>query len=143
MAYLPFVSSPVARKRYTSPTTAIVRPLSGLQKTGMLVISRGLTQLFGERILGREFREIVVANDVHFVPMAVHQTTKVIETCPTHCIVIGTLGGNGRDGMIVRRQFGSQVIRIANVQEPPISLLDRHPAVTEGVTEQWDQQHFG
>ena len=25
-AYLPFVSSPVARKRYTSPTTAMVRP---------------------------------------------------------------------------------------------------------------------
>lgn len=85
--------------------------------------------------MGGEFREIVVANDVHFVTLAVHQTTKVIETCPTQCIVIGTLGGNGRDGVIVRHQFGSQVVGIANVQEPPISLLDRHPAVTEGMTE--------
>src|ERR1043166_5878218 len=30
-AYLPFVSSPVARKRYTSPTTAIVRPSPNLR----------------------------------------------------------------------------------------------------------------
>src|SRR5258708_25806173 len=33
-AYLPFVSSPVARKRYTSPTTATVRPWAGLRITG-------------------------------------------------------------------------------------------------------------
>ena len=34
-AYLPFVSSPVARKRYTSPTTAMVRPWAGLRTTGV------------------------------------------------------------------------------------------------------------
>ena len=33
-AYLPFVSSPVARKRYTSPTTAMVRPWGGVLMTG-------------------------------------------------------------------------------------------------------------
>src|SRR5688500_1447230 len=32
-AYLPSVSSPVARKRYTSPTTATVRPSAGLRMT--------------------------------------------------------------------------------------------------------------
>ena len=35
MAYLPLVSSPVARKRYTSPTTAMVRPSVGLRITGV------------------------------------------------------------------------------------------------------------
>ncbi len=34
IAYLPFVSSPVARKRYTSPTTAMVRPSAGFISTG-------------------------------------------------------------------------------------------------------------
>src|SRR3954466_794037 len=34
MAYFPFVSSPVARKRYTSPTTAMVRPWAGVLKVG-------------------------------------------------------------------------------------------------------------
>ena len=33
-AYLPFVSSPVARKRYTSPTTAMVRPSPGFADGG-------------------------------------------------------------------------------------------------------------
>ena len=33
-AYLPFVSSPVARKRYTSPTTAMVRPWGGVLMVG-------------------------------------------------------------------------------------------------------------
>src|SRR5262249_33756832 len=32
-AYLPFVSSPVARNRYTSPTTATVRPSPGFRIT--------------------------------------------------------------------------------------------------------------
>ena len=32
MAYFPFVSSPVARKRYTSPTTATVRPSAGVRR---------------------------------------------------------------------------------------------------------------
>ena len=34
MAYLPSVSSPVARKRYTSPTTAMVRPSVGFRRVG-------------------------------------------------------------------------------------------------------------
>ena len=36
-AYLPLVSSPVARKRYTSPTTAMVRPSPGFLKVGRCV----------------------------------------------------------------------------------------------------------
>ena len=35
-AYLPFVSSPVARKRYTSPTTAMVRPWAGVRMVGFI-----------------------------------------------------------------------------------------------------------
>src|SRR6516164_3355007 len=35
-AYLPFVSSPVARKRYRSPTTAIVRPSLGIRTVGFV-----------------------------------------------------------------------------------------------------------
>src|SRR4051812_24964370 len=39
-AYLPLVSSPVTRKRYTSPTTAMVRPFGGLLMTGLRFILR-------------------------------------------------------------------------------------------------------
>ena len=35
-AYLPLVSSPVARKRYTSPTTAMVRPWAGVAQGGLV-----------------------------------------------------------------------------------------------------------
>src|SRR5262249_35145486 len=35
-AYLPLVSSPVARKRYTSPTTATVRPCWGTRMVGFI-----------------------------------------------------------------------------------------------------------
>src|SRR6516164_6697047 len=35
-AYLPLVSSPVARKRYTSPTRATVRPCWGIRKIGFI-----------------------------------------------------------------------------------------------------------
>ena len=38
MAYLPFVSSPVATKRITSPTTAMVWPWVGVRRTGCLLI---------------------------------------------------------------------------------------------------------
>src|SRR5436190_6942848 len=37
-AYFPFVSSPVARKRYTSPTTALVRPSAGFRKIGGVIM---------------------------------------------------------------------------------------------------------
>src|SRR5436853_603512 len=50
MAYLPFVSSPVARKRYTSPTTAKVRPWGGVLIVGFVVINsflRSSTHFFG------------------------------------------------------------------------------------------------
>src|SRR5262249_57620152 len=38
-AYLPLVSSPVARKRYTSPTRATVRPSAGLRMVGFVRLS--------------------------------------------------------------------------------------------------------
>jgi hypothetical protein len=38
-AYLPFVSSPVARKRYTSPTTAMVRPSLGFLIMGGVMVA--------------------------------------------------------------------------------------------------------
>src|SRR5262249_59828383 len=38
-AYLPLVSSPVARKRYTSPTRATVRPSAGLRMVGFIRLS--------------------------------------------------------------------------------------------------------
>lgn len=38
MAYLPFVSSPVAKKRYTSPTMPMVRPCGGVLIVGLLLM---------------------------------------------------------------------------------------------------------
>src|SRR5438270_230237 len=38
IAYLPLVSSPVARKRYTSPTTAMVRPSVGCRSVGWWIM---------------------------------------------------------------------------------------------------------
>jgi hypothetical protein len=93
--------------------------------------------------MGREFREIMVADDVDLRSVVTHQTTKLLEARPSLYIIVGTLGGDLRDGVIVRRQLDPQVVRIPNVEQPPIFLLDRHAAVTEGVAEQRDQQHFG
>src|SRR5207253_8430751 len=45
-AYLPLVSSPVARKRYTSPTTAMVRPLGGVLMTGLRLTFRSSVAVF-------------------------------------------------------------------------------------------------
>ena len=67
---------------------------------------------------------------------------KAFEAHPTLHVVVGTLGGNSRNRVIVRRQLNSQVVGIPDMQEPPIPLLNCHAAMTESVTEQWDQQHF-
>ena len=48
MAYLPLVSSLDARKRYTSPTTAMVRPSAGVLKVGwcVMIFDPGRTEHF-------------------------------------------------------------------------------------------------
>src|SRR5438445_6400267 len=62
-AYLPFVSSPVARKRYTSPTTATVRPWAAMRTVGfwlmnLILASRqrsvfAVPDVVAERVLDR------------------------------------------------------------------------------------------
>ena len=52
-----------------------------------------LSGVSGEWVLGREFREVVVANYVHFISVVTHQTSQVFETRTTLRIVSGTLGG--------------------------------------------------
>ena len=93
--------------------------------------------------MGRKFREVVVADHVHFVSIVTHQIAKAFETRQTLRIIFSPLSGNGRDRVIVCCQFCPQVVGIPNVEQPPISLLYRHTAMTESVAEQRDQQHFG
>src|SRR2546426_1169121 len=49
MAYLPLVSSPTARKRYTSPTTAMVRPSVGFVSVGLCVSAITFTPVVSPR----------------------------------------------------------------------------------------------
>ena len=94
-------------------------------------------------ITGRQFREVVVAIDVDFVGVVTNQTPQVFEARPPMNIIVCSLSSKLRDGMIVHRQLGTQVIRISDVEQPSITLLDCHAAVPEGVAEQWDQKHLG
>lgn len=54
-AYLPLVSSPVARNRYTSPTTAMVRPWGGALMTGwrLMLFSHFLYRLMNDNYNAR------------------------------------------------------------------------------------------
>jgi hypothetical protein len=47
----------------------------------------------------------VVADQVHFVSVVTHKMAKSFETRPTLPIIVGTLARNGRNRVIVRRQF--------------------------------------
>lgn len=93
--------------------------------------------------MGREFREVVISDHGDFIRVVERETPQVFETRSALRIVVGSLGGKTRDGMIVRRQFDSQVVGIPDVQQPPVLALDRHAAMTERVAEQGNQQHFG
>jgi hypothetical protein len=92
-----------------------------------------------ERVSVREFREVVVADHVHFVSVLTHQTTQVVEANLPLRIVVGTLGGEERNGVIVLGQLDPEVVSIPGMQQPPIPLPDRHAAVPEGVAEQRDK----
>lgn len=62
------------------------------------------SRLSWEKMLVREFREVVVTDHVHFVPVITHEAAQVFEAHPALGIVVSTLGGEERDGMIVCRQ---------------------------------------
>jgi hypothetical protein len=85
----------------------------------------------------------VVADEGDLVTVVTNQTTQVFEACPPLPIIVGPLGGQLRNGVIVCRQLGSQVVRITDVKQPPIPLLDRHTTVPERVAEQRHQKYFG
>ena len=60
-AYLPLLSSPVARKRYTSPTTAMVRPSVGVLSVG------GCVLLIGNSVVACSLRGLRVKQRVFYL----------------------------------------------------------------------------
>lgn len=64
-----------------------------------------------------------------------HQTAQVFEARPTLRIIVGTLGGEERYGVIVRRQLDPQIVGISDVKQPLLLLLNSYAAVTERVAE--------
>ncbi len=77
----------------------------------------------------------MVADQVHFISVVTHQMAKAFKARPTLGIIIGTLSGNCRNRVIVRRQFRPQVVGISDTQQPPAILLDCHAAMTKSMTE--------
>jgi hypothetical protein len=43
--------------------------------------------------------------------------------------------------VVVRVQLDPQIVGVADVQDPAVSLLDRHAAVPERMTEKWNEQN--
>ena len=64
---------------------------------------------------GWQFLGVVVADHVDFVAVVTEQSPQVFEGDSPLSIIIETIGGELRDGMIVLRQFSTQVVRIADM----------------------------
>ena len=64
----------------------------------------------------RKFGDIVVARHFNLIAMFFDQPAKLIEAGLSPLIVIGSLSSECRDGVILFRHFGPQVIRVANVK---------------------------
>jgi hypothetical protein len=71
-----------------------------------------------------------------------NQATKNVQTHTPLRIVVSPLGRQHRDRVIVRRKFHAQIVGIADVQEPAVSVPDGNPAVPQRVTEQRDQKNL-
>ena len=90
-----------------------------------------------------EFADVVVTAQLNFVAVVPRQSAKFAQTSPTPFVVVRALLRNGRDGMVVLRQLGPEIIGIADMEQPAVLLADCHAAMPERVAEQRNQQHFG
>jgi hypothetical protein len=62
----------------------------------------------------------VISDHVYFVTVVTYQTTQVFAACSALAVIVGTPGGKLRDGVIVHRQLGFQVVCIPHM----VSMLN-------------------
>jgi hypothetical protein len=84
----------------------------------------------------------MISEHLDFAAVVSGQTAKSGKTRAPKRVVVGPSGRESRDGMIVCREFNSQVVGVADVQEPSLSSADGNTAVSERMPEQGDQERF-
>lgn len=96
---------------------------------------------------GREFGEVVVAEEVDLAGVIPGETLKVGERAEAGGVVISALGGEGVDGVIGRGggvELEAEVVCVAGVERPVMGgIADGDAAVAMGVAGERDEHEFG
>lgn len=64
----------------------------------------------------REFCKVMIAEHLDLSGVIARSVAKMCEADSSQRIVVGPLGGKGRNGMVIGRQFDTEVIGIAHMQ---------------------------
>lgn len=111
----------------------------GRPALGVLPFIRPVTRCLN----GREFREVVVSEHLDVGSVISGQPPKLGETRLPLLVIVGPHGCKLRNRVFVGRKFDSQVVRVADMQEPPTTDSHGDAAMAQCVAKQWDKDRLG